>query len=101
MTPPLALISSTAINTTSRSDTSLIAIVPLNEWSTPILIGSLSAAYDRAQCPKLPSNAAMPTPAVILAPCTRKSRREEPVSDSSAVFVFSTPIGSELFSDIV
>ena len=31
ITPPLALISSTAISTTSRSDTSLIAIVPERE----------------------------------------------------------------------
>jgi hypothetical protein len=40
----LALISSTAIKTTSRSDTSLIAMVPLKECRTPILIGALSAA---------------------------------------------------------
>jgi hypothetical protein len=43
-TPPLALISSTAIDTTSFKDTSLIAIVPLSECRTPTLIGSLSAA---------------------------------------------------------
>ena len=41
ITPPLALISSAAISTTSRSETSLIAIVPESEWRTPILTGSL------------------------------------------------------------
>ena len=37
ITPPLALISSTAMSTTSRSETSLMAMVPDSEWSTPIL----------------------------------------------------------------
>lgn len=38
--PPFALISSTAIETTSFKDTSLIAMVPLRECKTPILIGA-------------------------------------------------------------
>src|SRR5258706_3353077 len=37
ITPPFALISSTAMSTTSRSETSLIAIVPESECRTPIL----------------------------------------------------------------
>ena len=68
ITPPLALISSTAIITVSRNDTSLMAMVPLRECKMPILIGSLPAAYDRAQLPKLPSRAATPMPAATLLP---------------------------------
>ena len=47
MTPPLALISSKAIMHTSRSDTSLIAIVPESECSTPTLTVPLGAADRR------------------------------------------------------
>ena len=38
MTPPAALISSIASSVASRTDVSLIAIVPLSECSTPTLI---------------------------------------------------------------
>src|SRR3954447_18154055 len=37
-TPPLALISSIAISSASRTDTSLMAMVPLSECRTPTLI---------------------------------------------------------------
>jgi hypothetical protein len=63
ITPPLALISSTAIRTTSRSETSLIAIVPDSEWSTPILIGSLPWAVMMLGSPP---SAASPAPAARL-----------------------------------
>ncbi len=72
MTPPLALISSNAIMHTSRSDTSLIAIVPDSECSTPTLT---VPAWARV-IPGSPRPAAAPTPtaAVVL----RKSLRESP-----------------------
>src|ERR1041384_1492740 len=41
-TPPCALISSIAMSVTSRSETSLIAIVPLSECGMPTLIGPCS-----------------------------------------------------------
>ncbi|MOA09128.1 hypothetical protein D3C78_1289370 [compost metagenome] len=43
-TPPAALISSMASISASFTDTSLIAIVPLNEWSMPTLIVSPDAS---------------------------------------------------------
>src|SRR5688572_21931167 len=52
-TPPAALISSTAMSTTSRNDVSEIAMVPLRECRTPILTGSGSDVH--------PTNAAAPT----------------------------------------
>ena len=51
ITPPLALISSTAISTTSRRETSLIAIVPDRECRTPIFTGSLLCAPTNAGTP--------------------------------------------------
>src|SRR5215216_1988683 len=38
MTPPAALISSMAISVASRTEVSEIAVVPLSEWRTPILM---------------------------------------------------------------
>src|SRR5258706_12018677 len=46
ITPPDELISSTAINTTSRSDVSEMAIVPLSECRIPILTVSSALASD-------------------------------------------------------
>ncbi len=72
ITPPLALISSTAISTTSRSDTSLMAIVPDSECRTPILTGSLLWA---AMIDGKPCATAAPAPAATR-PVLRKSLRE-------------------------
>jgi hypothetical protein len=64
----LALISSTAISTTSRSETSLIAIVPESEWRTPIFTGSLPWAVMML---------GKPTPAATPAPAARVPFRNE------------------------
>ncbi len=80
MTPPALLISSTAISTTSRNETSLIAMVPLKECRTPILIGGPLAAYDKAYCPRFPNSAATPTPAATRPVCPKNSRREAPAA---------------------
>src|SRR5262245_1969339 len=44
--PPALLISSNVNNRTSLSDVSLMAIVPLNEWSTPTLTVSAAEAVN-------------------------------------------------------
>ena len=51
ITPPLALISSTAISTTSFSTVSLIAIVPDSECRTPILMVLACASASGATSP--------------------------------------------------
>ena len=73
MTPPLALISSNAIMHTSRSDTSLIAIVPESECSTPTLTVP-PWARPIAGNPRPAAAAPTPTAAVVF----RKSLRESP-----------------------
>ena len=71
MTPPLALISSNAISTTSRSETSLMAMVPDSECSTPTFTVPPPCALSTAG---KPMPAAAPTP---IAPAVfRKSLRE-------------------------
>ncbi len=72
MTPPLALISSNAIMQTSRSDTSLMAMVPDSEWSTPTL--TVPPPWARSTEGK-PSPAAAPRPAAAVV--LRKSLREK------------------------
>src|SRR5262245_66371868 len=69
MPPTLALISSTAISTTSRSDTSLMAIVPESECRTPIF--TVSCALRMLGNPR-PAPSAVPAASEPL----RKPRRE-------------------------
>src|SRR6185295_16751811 len=63
-TPPWALISSIAIRVTSRSDTSLIAIVPLSECRMPTLIGSFLSSW--AVAPDVASRASARTTPIPL-----------------------------------
>jgi hypothetical protein len=65
MTPPLALISSNAIMQTSRSDTSLIAMVPDSECSTPTLTVPPPCARKTAGKP-MPAAAPRPTAPAVL-----------------------------------
>ena len=71
MTPPLALISSNAIMQTSRSDTSLMAMVPDSECSTPTLTVPPPCARRTAGKP-MPAAAPAPSAPAVL----RKSLRE-------------------------
>ena len=72
MTPPLALISSNAIMQTSRSETSLMAMVPESEWRTPTLTVPPPWAR-RTEGKPIPAAAPRPAAAVVL----RKSLREK------------------------
>jgi len=69
MTPPLALISSAAMSTTSRSETSLMAIVPESECRTPILTVSCALSTLGKLRPA-------PTAVDASSPPLMKSRRE-------------------------
>ena len=64
MTPPLALISSNAIMQTSRSDTSLMAMVPESECSTPTLTVPPCARSTEGN--PMPAAAPAPTTAAVL-----------------------------------
>jgi hypothetical protein len=60
-TPPLALISSKVKRRTSRSEVSLMAIVPLREWRTPTLTVSAARAV-----PNEAPSASAPTPSSLV-----------------------------------
>src|SRR4029453_12791370 len=69
ITPPFALISSTAMRTVSRSETSLMAIVPESECRTPILTVSCALSTFGKLRPA-------PTAVDASSPPLMKSRRE-------------------------
>jgi hypothetical protein len=64
MTPPLALISSNAIVQTSRRETSLMAMVPESEWSTPTFTVPPCARSTDGK--PIPAAAPAPTTAAVL-----------------------------------
>src|SRR4030095_15939761 len=73
MTPPLALISSNAIMHTSRRDTSLMAMVPESEWSTPTFTvppcARRTAGNPMSAAAPAPTTAAVLRKLLLVMPC--------------------------------